>query len=60
MYVKVHRIGRASFDLNYMVLNEENEISLTGKNTVVQMDRETGRSLPLSDEIKSVLATFQK
>jgi acyl-CoA thioester hydrolase len=59
VYVKIHRIGGASFDLHYMVLNEDNEISLTGKNTVVQMDRETGRSLPLSDEIKSVLAEYQ-
>jgi len=60
VYVKVHRIGRSSFVLHYMVLNEENEISLTGKNTVVQMDKGTGESLPLSGEIISVLAAFQK
>lgn len=60
VYVKVHRIGRSSFDLHYMVLNEEKDISLTGKNTVVQMNKETGESVPLSDEIKSVLTTFQR
>lgn len=57
-YVKAAHIGNTSLDLHYMVLNEQNEIVLTGRGRIVHVDRKTGKPLPLSEDMKSKLQTY--
>ncbi|MDQ0215428.1 acyl-CoA thioester hydrolase [Oikeobacillus pervagus] len=55
VYVKPHQVGNSSVDLHYKVLNEKEEICLTGRGTIVQISKKTGRSMPLSNEWKKKL-----
>ncbi|WP_332689637.1 acyl-CoA thioesterase [Halalkalibacter lacteus] len=53
--VHINQIGRSSLDLHYMVVDEDTEFCLTGRGTVVQISKNTGRSIPWDDEVKMVL-----
>jgi acyl-CoA thioester hydrolase len=52
VYVKINDVGNSSFELHYMVRNEKNEVCLTGRNTIVQISKKTGRAISLSAEMK--------
>ncbi|MFC0469469.1 thioesterase family protein [Halalkalibacter kiskunsagensis] len=53
--IHINHISRSSLDLHYMVVNENAEFCLTGRGTVVQISKNTGRSIPWDDEMKMVL-----
>lgn len=46
---KIARVGRSSIDMHYVVLRN-GEICFTGMSTVVQMNKETGKSLAFSEK----------
>lgn len=50
IYVKVASMGKSSVDIHYMGKNEKGEIVFTGRGTVVQIGRSTGRPLAWSEE----------
>ncbi|MFC4737482.1 acyl-CoA thioesterase [Bacillus daqingensis] len=41
--VKAAKIGRTSVDIHYMVLNEKDELCMTGRGRIVQVDKTTGK-----------------
>ncbi|MBB5172668.1 acyl-CoA thioesterase [Texcoconibacillus texcoconensis] len=43
VYVKIAHIGRASVDLHYCICNEKQETCVTGRGTIVQIHKQTGR-----------------
>lgn len=55
VYVKTARLGNSSIDLHYMVKNEKGKIVLTGRGALVQIDKETGRPAPWTEEQKIIL-----
>lgn len=55
IYVKTARIGNSSLDLHYMVKNEKDEIVLTGRGALVQINKETGKPVPWTEEEKTIL-----
>ncbi|TWI57040.1 acyl-CoA thioesterase [Halalkalibacter nanhaiisediminis] len=55
--VKVHRLGRSSADLHYAAQNEKGILCLTGRGTIVQISKESGRSLAWNEEMREVLLT---
>jgi len=56
IYVKVNQIGRSSIDLHYLALNEQNEPCFVGRGTLVQISKETGKSVPWTSEDKGKLS----
>jgi len=55
LYVKVAHIGNTSFDIHYMAVTENNDISLTGRGRMVYVNPGTGKPVPLSESMKSQL-----
>lgn len=55
IHVKVHQLGNASVDLHYMVTNKENKLCLTGRGTMVQLSKKTGKTIPWNEEMKQTL-----
>src|SRR5690625_7831770 len=50
MYVKVKHMGTTSLDINYMALNEQDRICLTGRGRLDYVIQATGKPHPLSDD----------
>lgn len=55
IYVKTARVGNSSLDIHYMVKNEKDEIVITGRGALVQIDKETGRPQPWTEQEKAIL-----
>lgn len=55
IYVKANYVGTTSVDFHYMAVNEKDEITLTGRGRLVFVDQESGKPVPLKDEIKCKL-----
>ncbi|MDT8859470.1 acyl-CoA thioesterase [Alkalihalobacillus sp. MEB130] len=54
--VKVAHIGRSSIDLHYLAVTSTGDVCLTGRGTMVQVSKETGRGLPFDQETKELLS----
>lgn len=50
--VKVARLGTSSIDMHYLGKDEQEEVVFTGRSTVVQIDKRTGKSSPWSEEMR--------
>lgn len=50
--VKVETIGTSSIDIHYLGKNEKDQIVFTGRSTLVQIHKETGKGYPWSIEEK--------
>lgn len=55
--VKAERVGSSSVDIHYAGMREDGTPCFTGRGTVVQISRHTGRSVPWTNEMKEL---FQK
>lgn len=55
LYVKVNYIGNTSLDIHYMALNEHEIICLTGRGRIVYVNPNSGKPIPLSDQMKTKL-----
>ncbi|MDC3412573.1 acyl-CoA thioesterase [Aquibacillus sp. 3ASR75-11] len=55
LYVKVNQIGNTSLDMHYMAINQDDEVCLTGRGRLVQINQKTGKPTPFSDEVKKTL-----
>ena len=55
IFVKTASIGTSSMDLHYLVKNEKDEVCYTGRGTLVQLNHDTGKGVPLLEEQKKLL-----
>ncbi|MGN1402526.1 MAG: acyl-CoA thioesterase [Bacillus sp. (in: firmicutes)] len=56
LYVKATRIGNSSVDLHYMAKNPDGHLLFTGRGTIVQISKLTGRPVAWSEDIKQSFA----
>lgn len=54
IYVKPNSIGNSSVDIHYMAKNERDEVVFTGRGTLVQIGRTTGKGFPWTVKEKSL------
>lgn len=52
LYVKIETIGNSSMDIHYMGVKPDGKIALTGRGAIINMNKKTGRSAPISDEFR--------
>jgi acyl-CoA thioester hydrolase len=57
VYIKADSIGRSSVDLHYMGKNQNGEICFTGRGTMVQISKKTGKGAPWSKEMRQKLSS---
>lgn len=57
IYVKANSLGSSSVDIHYMAKNEKGEIVFTGRGSMVQIDRRTGKGSKWTEKEREV---FQK
>lgn len=55
LYVKTNSVRNSSFDIHYMALNEEEDICLTGRGQLVNIDAKTGKPAVLDNSVKERL-----
>ncbi|MBO8156392.1 MAG: acyl-CoA thioesterase [Bacillaceae bacterium] len=55
LYVKADEIGKTSVDIHYMCLNQNQELCVTGRGRIVQINPKTGKPVPFTDEQKEKL-----
>lgn len=55
VYVKANSVGTSSMDVHYMMVNAKDEITATGRGTIVQIHRVTGKPVAWTEETKSQL-----
>ena len=54
IFVKANSVGNSSADLHYMATNENGDIVFTGRGTLVQISRQSGKGTPWSEKEKSL------
>lgn len=57
LYVKVESMGRTSYDIHYLAVNQKDNICLTGRGRIVHIDPKSGKPVEITQEIKEQLAT---
>lgn len=60
VFVKAAYIGKTSVELHYMVLNERDELVLTGRGRMVQVSKNEGKPTPWSDYALQCLKKSQQ
>ncbi|MGM0897228.1 MAG: acyl-CoA thioesterase [Bacillota bacterium] len=55
VYVKVESIGKSSADIHYWAVNGKQETCFTGRGTIVQISKTSGKGHPWSDNDKAML-----
>jgi len=54
LYVKASTVGNSSVDIHYMAKGENDALLFTGRGTMVQMDKTTGKGYPWTEKEKSL------
>ncbi len=54
VHVKIASIGNSSVDIHYHGTNEKGETVFTGRGTVVQINKESGKGSPWTEEEKTL------
>lgn len=52
VYVKVESAGTSSMDIHYLGVNEKEEVCLTGRGALVNINPKTKQASPLSEKLK--------
>ncbi|MCM3086570.1 acyl-CoA thioesterase [Bhargavaea ginsengi] len=55
IHVKTARVGSTSLDIHYLAAGPDGEPAFTGRGTIVQVSRKTGKPLPWSDKALDAL-----
>ena len=50
--MKAATVGNSSVDIHYMAKNSKGDIVFTGRGSMVQIGRQTGKGVPWSEEEK--------
>ncbi|MDN4607191.1 acyl-CoA thioesterase [Sporosarcina highlanderae] len=56
IFVKAASVGNSSVDIHYMAKNGNGDIVFTGRGTIVQIDRKTGKSVPWKTDQKTAFS----
>ncbi|HSI66315.1 MAG TPA: acyl-CoA thioesterase [Planococcus sp. (in: firmicutes)] len=54
IFVKAGSVGRSSVDVHYWALNERGETCYTGRGTMVQISKETGKGHPWNEKEREI------
>ncbi|WP_107840793.1 acyl-CoA thioesterase [Metasolibacillus meyeri] len=57
IFVKAAKIGASSVDVHYLAKNEKNLPVFTGRGTIVQINRQTGKAQAWSEQTKQLMQT---
>ena len=60
IYVKANSIGNSSVDLHYMVKKADGSICLTGRGTIVQISKRTGKGVSWTEEMRQLFSESKK
>ena len=55
IFVKVASVGTSSIDLHYIAKNDKNQPVFTGRGAMVQINRNSGKSVPWTEQEKQLL-----
>lgn len=55
IYVKANSIGTTSVDLHYLGKKKNGTVCFTGRGTIVQMSKKTGKGVPWTEEMRALL-----
>ncbi|MBM7660622.1 acyl-CoA thioester hydrolase [Bacillus mesophilus] len=55
VFVKMNKVGRTSVELHYLVKKENGTVAYTGRGTIVQINKETGRPEEWKEHWKELL-----
>lgn len=55
IYVKTASIGSSSIDIHYLGKDDKGQPVFTGRGTLVQINRHTGKSVPYTEDEKKIL-----
>ncbi|HZW67798.1 MAG TPA: thioesterase family protein [Pseudogracilibacillus sp.] len=55
LYVKANSVGNSSIDIHYLGVNSSDEYCLTGRGRLVNVNVETGKSSPFTEEEREQL-----
>jgi acyl-CoA thioester hydrolase len=55
VFVKVNHVGNSSLELHYLIMNETQETTVTGRGRVVLVDRNTKKSVAIPIDKRSIL-----
>ena len=59
IFVKAASVGNSSADIHYLAVNEKEETCFTGRGTIVQINKLSGKSEPWSEQEKNILLRMQ-
>ena len=60
IHTRVNRLGRSSFEMDYLIVVPERDIvSARGKTVTVFFDPETNKSIPMPEEFKQAIIEFE-
>ncbi|SEQ82958.1 acyl-CoA thioesterase [Piscibacillus halophilus] len=60
IYVKVAEIGNSSIDIHYMGINQNNDLCLTARGKVIQINPKTGKPVPINDQQREKLNLYSE
>jgi acyl-CoA thioester hydrolase len=60
VFVKIHAVGSSSIDLHYLGQNGKEKPVFTGRGSIVQISRESGRPSIWSEEFKELVHQFSQ
>jgi acyl-CoA thioester hydrolase len=55
IFVKTASVGSSSIDIHYLAKNDQDEPVFVGRGALVQINPKTGKSIPLTEEDKTIL-----
>ncbi|WP_456273828.1 acyl-CoA thioesterase [Bacillus sp. AK031] len=53
VFVNANKVGSSSVDLHYMGMDERDRVCFTGRGTMVQISKKTGKGVPWTEEMRS-------
>ncbi|MFE8696935.1 acyl-CoA thioesterase [Cytobacillus sp. FJAT-53684] len=59
IYVKANKVGTSSVDIHYMGRREDGSICFTGRGTMVQISKKTGKGVPWTEDKRNLLQTHE-
>lgn len=51
--VKINHVGNSSIDIHYLGIDSQSDVVFTGRSTLVQIDKKTGKGAPWTEEEKT-------
>lgn len=55
LYVKANSLGNSSIDIHYLGLNQNEKVCITGRGRLVNIDAQSGKPAPFTEEMRNKL-----